>query len=439
MKIIINISLVLIMSLGFISCDDFLEIEPEGKVIPKTLEENRALITTAYNAFPVHKSYAAFRSDELILDSSTDDAPFFKDFYLWNDTNPDPITFEYPWLSFYTTVFYANHIINEGVSTIKQSEEKDQLIGEAYALRAFVYFDLVNLYGKPYNVTTSSQDKGVPIVLITDLEQVLSPSSVATVYEQVVADIERAKELINVNTQEVGKNYRFSKSALYTLEARVNLYMKNWDNALQSANKALTYNETLVDFNVDSTLPNQYNSSESILALEDVFGYKMNNASFISNDLIASYDRGNDLRFDLYFVENGTNYKARKGGTQDFICSMRTSELYLIKAEALLNLNQLDASKTALLSLLKNRYTTAYFTTLNTEIQSMDEAEYTQRLFEERRRELALEGHRWFDLRRNNQKEITHTYDGTVYTLEQNDPRYTLQYPRSAKLNNPNL
>ncbi|MDY0781232.1 RagB/SusD family nutrient uptake outer membrane protein [Tenacibaculum sp. IB213877] len=439
MKKIINISLILLMSLGFSSCNDFLDIEPEGKVIPKNLEENRALITTAYNTFPVHKSYTAFRSDELILDSSTDDTPFFKDFYLWNDTNPDPISYEYPWLQFYTTIFYSNHIINEAVKTIKDSEEKNQLIGEAYALRAYSYFDLVNLYGKPYAIETSGQDKGVPIVLITDLEQVLSPSPVADVYEQVLADIQKAKELININTQQIGKNYRFSKNALYTLEARVSLYMNNWEKALQSVNKALTYNETLTDFNVESTLPNQYNSVESILALEEVFGYKINNASFISTDLIDSYDRVNDLRFDLYFVSDGDNYKAKKGGSQDFICSMRTSELFLIKAEALLNLDQLEASKTTLLSLLKKRYATNYHSTLSAEIQSLNEVEYTQRLLEERRKELALEGHRWFDLRRTNQKEINHTYDGTVYTLEQNDPRYTIQYPRSAKLNNPNL
>jgi hypothetical protein len=64
---------------------------------------------------------------------------------------------------------------------------------------------------------------------------------------------------------------------------------------------------------------------------------------------------------------------------------------------------------------------------------------FTSYLYEERRRELTVEGHRWFDLRRVNQKQIIHQLDGENYTLVQNDPRYTIPYPKNAQLNNPNL
>ncbi|MNY81145.1 SusD family protein [compost metagenome] len=57
----------------------------------------------------------------------------------------------------------------------------------------------------------------------------------------------------------------------------------------------------------------------------------------------------------------------------------------------------------------------------------------------ERERELALEGHRWYDLRRYGQPEIKHTIGGTDYILQKNDPRYTIRFPQGAITNNPDL
>ncbi len=69
----------------------------------------------------------------------------------------------------------------------------------------------------------------------------------------------------------------------------------------------------------------------------------------------------------------------------------------------------------------------------------MNTSDFMNFLLDERFREFAVEGHRWFDLRRANQKKIVHTVGGKEYILEQNDPRYTIAYPQSARKNNPNL
>ncbi|MNY75344.1 SusD family protein [compost metagenome] len=60
-------------------------------------------------------------------------------------------------------------------------------------------------------------------------------------------------------------------------------------------------------------------------------------------------------------------------------------------------------------------------------------------ILEERALELALEGHRWYDLRRTTQPQIIHTYDGEQFILRQNDPRYTLPFPTEAITVNPDL
>ena len=98
----------LITGLHFTACDSYLDIEPQGKVIPETLEENRGLITVAYNGFPTHKSRLTFRADEPVLDEFSIDAAYYRDIYIWKDVNPDSQTAAYPWVQFYNTIFYTN-------------------------------------------------------------------------------------------------------------------------------------------------------------------------------------------------------------------------------------------------------------------------------------------------------------------------------------------
>ena len=81
----------------------------------------------------------------------------------------------------------------------------------------------------------------------------------------------------------------------------------------------------------------------------------------------------------------------------------------------------------------------APFANVQTKVTSMNATQFMEFILEERNREFALEGQRWFDLRRANQKQIIHTISGVEYTLQKNDVRYTIEIPQQAKLNNPNL
>ena len=428
-----------LLTLFVVGCDDYLEIEPEGKVIPESLEEFRAVLTKGYDIFPEQKSVVTYRADELVLDENSFNFSDYKDIYSWKDANPDPQTTPYPYIQMYNSIFYANHVIEDGAEKIEASQEKNQLIGEAYALRAYAHFDLVNLYGKPYNAATGTTDIAVPLALEIDLEQVFIPVSVQAVYDQVLKDIEKAKTLLNVTKFDAGLNYRFTRTAILALEARVHTYMGNSEAALTAINAALALNNSIVNLNDTPELPNLYTSVESIMALEDVFDSRVRNSSTISEDLLAVYDTANDLRFGLYFTADGSSYKTAKGGEQEFKCSFRVSELLLLKAEAEAKLNNLDAAKTTLLGFVKNRYQTSYMASLTASIDGMSATAFLSELYKERRRELALEGHRWFDLRRSNQKTITHTISGEDFILIENDPRYTLPFPEAARFNNPEL
>ncbi|MDV7695450.1 RagB/SusD family nutrient uptake outer membrane protein [Chryseobacterium soli] len=428
-----------VLSFSSIGCDRFLDIQPEGKIIPTSVEDYRKVLTSAYAKYPIHKSLTALRTDEVSLDENVSDFIAYREIAMWKDSNTDQATTEFPWVGFYSVIFYLNQIINEGSKTMKDSPEKQQILAEAYALRAYSYFDMVNLYGKPYNSATASTDRGVPITLEIDLEQVLKPSSVQEVYNQIHADMEQAEELMIEEQQPSGIHYRFSKIALKALQARAALYQSDWNGALNFSNQVLAVKGQLSNLNTATTAPNHYASVESIMALDNALNTNVQNVSFATPELLSKYNTATDKRFALYFEKNGSKYKVIKGGSSDFKVSFRTAEMYFIKSEALVKLNRLNEAKETLLTILKNRYSTEGYLAVQNTINPMNTSDFMNFLMDERFREFALEGQRWSDLRRANQKKITHTINGIDYILQQNDVRYTIEFPRSAKKNNPFL
>lgn len=428
-----------VLSFSSIGCDRFLDIQPEGKIIPTSVDDYRKVLTSAYAKYPLHKSLTALRTDEVNIDDEVNEFNIYREIAMWKDSNNDQATTEFPWVGFYTVIFYLNQIINEGSKTMADSPEKKQILAEAYALRAYSYFDMVNLYGKPYNSATASTDRGVPINLEIDLEEVLKPSSVQAVYDQIHTDMDRAEGLMVEDKQPTGINYRFSKIALKAFQARTAFYQGDWNSALSYSEQVLALKGELSNLNTSTAAPNHYASVESIMALDNAYNIGVQNVSFASAELISKYDQTTDKRFGLYFEKNDSKYKVIKGGISDFRVSFRTAELYFIKSEALLKLNRLSEAKETMLKVLKNRYTSEGFSTVQNNVNAMNSSEFMNFILDERFREFALEGQRWFDLRRANQKKIIHTINKVDYILQQNDVRYTIEFPRSAKKNNPFL
>ena len=151
MKKIIYI-LSIFLATGFISCDNFLDITPVGKVIPTTATEFRALMTQAYVNTPKSgRARTAFRSDEVGSFTDTESRSLYFEEWTWDDYSPD-YSSDFGWRQYYQALFLINYTIeNENKMTGGSKEEIAQLVGEAYAMRAYIHFMLVNLYGKPYN------------------------------------------------------------------------------------------------------------------------------------------------------------------------------------------------------------------------------------------------------------------------------------------------
>ena len=437
---IIGICLTLTILAG---CDDFLDIQPTGKVIPKTGREYRALLTEAYSAIPSDRGKTVFRTDELILDNqhtTTEGLNSFLNIWLWLDEESADGTSSFGWRSFYYVSYIANTIIENGETmTEATSTERSQLIGEAYMLRAYMHFVLVNLYGEPYTHCDPVTSKAIPLKLNSDVNATLKRNTVEEIYTSILSDINKAKELLNVDTWDEGFTYRFNRLSIDAFLAKVYLYMGDWDNAYQYASNVITQHGDLEDLTTSSVLPSHYKSVEAILSMENIMPAIYQTEGRINTELLNLY-RSGDMRKSKYYRQVTASISTlQKGGNNEYRCTFRSSEFYLIAAEAALELEDLDKARLHLTTLMKARYHKNIFPKEETKVNNMNQDELRQEIQDERFRELAFEGHRWFDLRRTTQPVLTKKYQNSTYTLEQNDSRYTLRIPSEAIEANPGL
>ena len=424
------------------ACDDFLDITPTGKVIAKTGDEYRALLTYEYKYFAKDRYMTTLRTDEMLMDmvkTSSTDKDAYLDLWRWKDEAPSPTTSYFSWRTYYHTIYIANYVIgHQHEITNATKEEINQLVGESYMLRAYCHFLLVNLYAEPYTHCTPAGTRGVPMQLKADVNAIPASSSVEAVYQQVLSDLNEAEKYLNVEVWEEGKNYRFNKVSAQALRARTYLYMGQWEEALKAATTVLETHNQLEDLTTNSyTLPNSYKSVENIVALERFSSNLYTAINIPSPDFISMYRTGDQRRTKFYKRVTSSTYSLQKGGSDDNACSFRTSEMYLIAAEASARLDSLDKAVSYLVPLMEKRLNqSAYQTTLEL-VNNMTQEELIQEILDERARELAFEGHRWYDLRRTTQPALMRTYDGVTYTLT--PEKYTMRFPTEAVEANPEI
>jgi hypothetical protein len=359
------------------------------------------------------------------------------------------------WSTIYNTILRANTVIaNENIDVAASiQEEKNQIVGEAYAARALAHFDLVRLYGQHYGFTGDNSHAGVPIVLTFDQSAEPARNTVAEVYAQVVSDFNTAIGLMNASR---GKGY-FSKGAAQALMSRVYLYMGDYANAAAMADAvigngdfSLTDNGSYVgtwddpDESPDAILDVLQNDVDNMGS--DALGRMYINEGYgdylPSQDLVGLIDTLNDVRINL-FKEDATiggiygNIRVNKFPStigEDNSPIIRLAEVYLIRAEARARTNN-EAGAIDDLMAIRNRANPNAPTSTATGQALLDD------ILLERRVELAYEGHRLWDLMRL-QKGVDRT-DCTApadkCTVNYPNDRFILPIPQDEMDANPNM
>lgn len=441
MKIKISI-LSILATLLLAGCDDFLDITPTGKVIAQTGDEYRALLTYEYKYFAKDRYMTTVRTDEVMMDpvkTSSTDRDAYLDLWRWKDENPSPTTSYFSWRTYYHSIYIANYIIeHQDEITDATTTEIDQLVGEAYMMRAYCHFLLVNLYAEPYTHCSPETTRGIPLQLKADVNAVPHSNSIEEVYQQVLSDLDEAEKYLNIENWETGKNYRFNKISAQALRARTYLYMGDWKQALEAATATLKVQPALEDLTAsNATLPNSYKSVENMVALERFSSNLYTVINMPSPDFIALYRTGDQRRTKFYKRVTSSTYSLLKGGNDENACSFRTAEMYLIAAEASARLGETQDATEYLTPLIEKRLNASAYQQTTQLMEGMTQDELIQEILDERARELAFEGHRWYDLRRTTQPTLVRNYNGEAYTLT--PEKYTLRFPTEAVEANPEI
>lgn len=205
-----------------------------------------------------------YPGDNVSLSGTTTDPLFYTYNYKNSETS---YRVRETWRASYKVIVSCNKIIENAEEGV--TPEMDQLIGENYYLRGMLYFQLVNLFGRPYYQGT--ENLGVPVKLDSDKENLPARNTVGEVYDQVLNDLDKASKLM---TWESSKgNVYASKGAALAMLARVHLYMGNNIEAIEFATDVITDGPyqllSTQDFPKYPTFAPE-NNSETIFALKSL-------------------------------------------------------------------------------------------------------------------------------------------------------------------------
>ncbi len=193
------------------------------------------------------------------------DAHFFSSDYLLTNRHSTHRRVATAWRQFYNIIDNTNVIIK--LLKPAQGEEvtdKDKkiMLGEAYSLRAYAYFWLINLWQQPYS--TGTDLPGVP--LKTDTEYRMERVSVGEIYAQILADIDLGYNYLKGEGYHNGKASisEFAAAAIYA-----NVLMFTGDNA-----KAAQYAELAAKSTPLNSKSEMLSGFNSLTMSEAIWGYK---------------------------------------------------------------------------------------------------------------------------------------------------------------------
>lgn len=229
--------IVLFVGLFLISSCDFLnEPSPTNSIdVGKGLQSLNDYQNMLYGAYNYHQNVAA--QFVAANDFMTDDVVWAGTFVNFSEIAARDIpasnsTAATLWNAAYQVINNANIIINQSVGSPQNvpQADLDDVIAQAYFMRAFSYYNLVQLYAKPWGATSDNSHPGVPLKLepvsdSADFES-LSRSTVAQVYQQIADDLIEASGKIKNETAAFATN-----GAVKALQARIAAIQSDWPAA----------------------------------------------------------------------------------------------------------------------------------------------------------------------------------------------------------------
>jgi len=457
-KLFIPLCLTVLLVVG--CSEDFLELSPQQSVANEdaltTYGDFQSSITAAYNGLQGASYYG--RYFVLVPDVMADDvkqhpsANRARLFSTYTALVGEPIALGL-WAEGYQNINNLNAIINTDIEVpAARASDYNHIKGEAYALRGLIHFDLVRAFAQHYTFTPGATHLGVPIVTSFDKDSEPSRNTVAEVYAQVISDLQEGISRMNTSTR-TGNTGTLSSHAAKALLARVYLYMDDMPMAESTANEVITTGPYSLVSNANYITEGWVNnfSSESIFEMSmtendnngsDALGGMYNNTGYgdylPADDWVSLIpmddvrrgwlDTDSDLTGD-YAPYRLTKYPSNQGLNNTKV--IRLSELYLIRAEA--RARQMKNTAQGDIDAIRQRAQPSAPNVTATGQALIDEAML------ERRKELAFEGQRLWDMMRQKKPLVRTNCTSSICTISYPNDRVVWPIPEAELDANPNI
>jgi hypothetical protein len=357
------------------------------------------------------------------------------------------------WGGYYTIIDQVNRVlpkISTVTATAGEEPRRNIIKGQMLALRGIAHFNLLQLYCKNYDPADA---RGVPVMLTSNPLAKPSRNTMGEVMSQIEADLTEAKNLLPAVTPGDFTDTVMNRVNVAAFQARIALYKKDYDQAITYATEVITSGVRPLasgnqfaaiwtdDANNEVLFRIRYATSSSIGGLWTTTGGNIYIAP--SDKLVGSY-AANDIRLSAYIGTNGSGNKyvnkfftSSRGGRVVDMKVCRMAEMYLIRAEANARKASPDiTSATADLNTLRSNRIPAYTNVTFPSATSLIDAIMTERF-----KELAFEGFRFWDLKRNNLSVDRLSSDASAawQTLPSGNYRFVLPIPNGELLANSNM
>jgi hypothetical protein len=460
------------------SCQKKIEKKPgyqlEGSSPLTTIKEAENVLTGAYNGFQSTSYYRSGGSgaysimpdimgDDLI--ESRESLGNYRKLAEWTYESNEP-NINATWLNAYNIISTVNIVLRD-IDKIAPEDPlaANRIKGQALAIRAHVHFDLLRGFGESldYNATA----KGVAYVTKYDVKAKPARITVKESYDKILADLAAAETSFlggldhDINTEE--DRSHIDLLAVKGMQARVLLYAGKWQAAAEAAT-AVINERPLSDIGAFPSIWNDESQEEVLWAVsfanlsdgavyDNVFFVRGNRSAYKpASQFVTMYNQVNDIRYSTYFATigslNGTVKTPRlvvakhigKGTAKDGVVNWkayRTGEMYLVRAEA----NYQQGKEAEALDDLNNLRAHR----INGFVPGTETGQVLwTAITAERRKELAFEGHRFFDLKRWNKTAISRCASNTdtpsnICALASNNRAWAWPIPFNETLVNPGI
>ena len=456
--------------LTFAGCDNYLDITPKGKAVLNTTADYLGLLEESMPTY-TGSDFGYLANVVTHYDRSQLDGysyPLISSSYFWDESidRAQYMDDQAGESQLYSDCYARISRYNILIDNIGDAEgpESDKVLGTAQAkvMRAYNYFWLINTFAAPYDPARAKTDRGIILHTKFDLEAAGTQSSVADAYRLICQDIDEALDGL---PEHALNSYRPDKAFGYAFRAKVLLYMRRYDEALQSALEALKHgNHELWDmpawlqqtadgiYGTGTDLSQDWIYSMVLMSGKHDYDHPENllyqpmnavfNATMLNQRTADLYDKTNDVRYRGVFSWNmpqrptaepgsvafmyGTNIKLNEAG-------MRLSEVYLMIAECHARQGNVAQAVEYLNALREKRFLD--YTPLTAADFGNDASRALSFVREERRRELVTSYNDFFDLRRfctEFHESLSKTYvdsQGTTHTFTLPSDSHLLTFP----------